>query len=322
MHWMLEVILPAGYHFFLIDEMHDAHIPSGLDFLLVFEAVLTHGTITKAAEHLGVSQSALSHTLVRLRSHFGDPLFVRAGGVMKPTPLVLGITEPLRRSLTIIRGEILGARRFDPKTSQRLFKICVSEVGAFLLVPRLLKVLSKRAPGASLAPMEVPRAEIPSALESGAVDLAIGHFPELKSSLFQQNLFVRSYSAIVAKSHPTVGARMTARQFQQIPIVRCNSTVAINQWLDAYFAKSGPAPATALETPYLMALATIVGATQWVAFVPDELLEPMQRLASIRAVEVPAAVPRLAVKQYWHRRYKDDEANRFLRALVYEALHE
>ena len=319
---MVEAILAAAHRLIFIDEMHDAHIPSGLDFLLVFEAVLTHGTITKAAEHLGVSQSALSHTLVRLRAHFGDPLFVRSGGVMKPTPLVAGVMEPLSRSLAIIRGEILGARRFDPKTSQRTFKVCVSEVGAFLLVPRLLKLLSKRAPSASLAPLDVPRADIPAALESGAVDLAIGHYPELKASLFQQNLFVRSYSGIVAKSHPTVGARMTARQFQQIPIVRCTTTVAINEWLDRHFAKSGPAPATALQTPYLMALATIVGATHWMAFVPDELLEPMQRLASIRAVEVPVPVPRLAVKQYWHRRYKDDEANRFLRALVYDALRD
>lgn len=302
--------------------MHDVHIPSGLDFLLVFEAVLTHGTITKAAEQLGVSQSALSHTLVRLRAHFGDPLFVRSGGVMQPTPLVAAITEPLGRSLAIIRGEILGARKFDPKTSQRTFKICVSEVGAFLLVPRLLKLLAKRAPNASLAPLEVPRSDIPSALESGAVDLAIGHFPELKPSLFQQNLFVRSYSGIVSKTHPTVGAQLSARQFHQLPVVRCTSTVAINEWLDRHFARNGPAPATALETPYLMALATIVGATQWIAFVPDELLEPMQRLAPIRAVVVPAPVPRLAVKQYWHRRYKSDEANRFLRALVHEALGE
>jgi DNA-binding transcriptional LysR family regulator len=161
-----------------------------------------------------------------------------------------------------------------------------------------------------------------AALESGAADLAIGHYPELKASLFQQHLFTRSYSAIVRTGHPTIKAAMTDGQFQQTPIVRCTSTVAINQWLDAHFAKARQPQPVALETPYVMALAGIVGATDWVAYVPDELLEATRRLGGVRAVRVPVPVPRLAIKQHWHRRFKDDAASRFLRALVHEALHE
>jgi len=100
-----------------------------LDFLLVFEAILAHHTITRAAEALGTSQSALSHALIRLRKKFNDPLFVRVGAAMRPTPLVVGLSEPLRRTMSIVRNEILGAARFDPSATSRQFKLCVNEVG-------------------------------------------------------------------------------------------------------------------------------------------------------------------------------------------------
>ena len=79
--------------------MQDVHGLDRLDFLLVFEVILEHRTITKAAEALGVSQSALSHALTRLRKKFNDPLFVRVGPAMRPTPLVVSLSEPLRRSM-------------------------------------------------------------------------------------------------------------------------------------------------------------------------------------------------------------------------------
>jgi DNA-binding transcriptional LysR family regulator len=306
----------------VIRKMQKVHDLDRLDFLLVVEAVLTHKTITKAADHLGVSQSALSHSLVRLRARFKDPLFVRSGGVMQPTPLVSSFAEPLARSLAIIRSEVLGAARFDPATTQRVFKVCVTEIGAFLLVPRLIRLLRERAPLAAHAPMDINRAEIPAALESGSVDVPIGHFPELRASLYQQHLFTRSYSAIVRADHPMVRKKMTPKQFNETPLVRCTSTVAINQWLDRHFAKAGRTQAVGLETPYIMALGSIVGATDWMAFVPDELIEPLKRLAPVRPVDVPLPVPKLAVKQHWHRRYKGDEASRFIRGVVYDALRE
>ncbi|MES2188977.1 MAG: LysR family transcriptional regulator [Pseudomonadota bacterium] len=293
-----------------------------LDFLLVFEAILEQKTITRAADKLGISQSALSHALKRLRGKFNDPLFVRAGATMQPTPLVIGLTGPLQRSMAIVRNEIMSAARFDPATTTRTFRLCVNEVGAFLLAPRVIKILQKNAPYASLTPLEIPRTDISGALESGQVDLAIGHYPELKTSIFQQLLFRRSYVAIVRKNHPHMGASMTEKQFFQTPLIRCTATVAISQWLDRRFAAARQPQIIALETPYVMALATLTAATDWMAFVPEELVTALKNIASVRVVDVPHKPPVLDLKQHWHRRFKDDGANKFLRQIVHQALHE
>lgn len=303
--------------------MKAAHTLDRLDFLLIIEAVLAHKTITRAAEHLGTSQSALSHALVRLRQRFNDPLFVRTGNVMQPTPLVASFTQPLETSLALIRNEILGAARFDPATSQRVFRICVSEIGAVLLVPRLLRLLQQRAPHAALRPMPVPIAEIPAALESGAIDLALGPYDSLRTTLFQQQLLTRSYQAIVRAGHPTIGNRMTLRQLHATPQVRCSTGTKINEWFDDHFAKEGlTPPPIALETPYIMAVGNIVGASDWIALVSQDLVQTMQAMAPLRVVELPFSLPKFTVRQYWHRRFKNDDANRFLRTLVYDALHE
>ncbi len=293
-----------------------------LDFLLVFEAVLERGTITGAADKLGVSQSALSHALNRLRARFSDPLFVRAGASMQPTPLVISLTEPLQRSMAIVRNEILSAARFDPATTNRTFKLCVNEVGALLLAPKVIRILQKNAPHASLTPLEISRPDISDALESGRVDLAVGHYPELKTSIYQQLLFRRSYVAIVRKNHPRIGSSLTAAQFYKTPLIRCTATVAITRWVDQQFARVKQTPVIALETPYVMALATLVAATDWMAFVPEELVFALKSIAAVRVVDCPLALPVLDLKQHWHRRYKDDGANRFLRQIVHQALHE
>ncbi len=293
-----------------------------LDFLLVFEAILECRTITRAADKLGVSQSALSHALMRLREKFKDPLFVRSGTLMLPTPLVIGLAEPLQRSMAIIRNDILGAARFDPATTTRVFRLCVNEVGALLLAPKVIRELQKSAPHASLAPLEIARPEISGALESGRIDLAIGHYPELKTSIYQQLLLRRSYVAIVRSGHPHIGAKISAAQFYRTPLIRCTATVAISRWLDQHFAAAQQTQTIALETPYVMALATLVDATDWMAFVPEELVKALKNIAAVRVVDLPFALPVLDIKQHWHRRNKDDGASKFLRRVVYQALHE
>jgi DNA-binding transcriptional LysR family regulator len=293
-----------------------------LDFLLVLQAILKCRTITRAADELGCTQSALSHALVGLRKRFRDPLFVRAKGEMHPTPLVMRFADPLERSLAIIRDEILGSAAFDADTSERAFKLRVNEIGAYLLVPRVIKLLRQRAPHASVTTVEIPRADIGEALEDGKADLAVGHYPELTANIFQQGLFVRGYAAIVRADHPKIGYNVVADEFFDLSFVRCTATVAMNRWLGEQFRKRGRTPKIALETPYVIALAGLVAATDCLTLVPQELVPTLANLAPVRAVELPFKLPTPAIKQHWHRRYKDDDANRFIRQVVFDALHE
>ncbi|RKP44462.1 LysR family transcriptional regulator [Pararobbsia silviterrae] len=292
-----------------------------LEFLLVIEAVLQHRTITRAAQALDVSQSALSHTLARLRTRLGDPLFVRVGGEMRPTPLVTRLAEPIGRSLRIIRDEVLSPPSFDPATTTRVFNVCVGEVGAFIIVPRVLRLLRERAPHAHIVALDVSRREIVPALEEGRLDVAIGYYPELKTSLYQQQLFTRTFVGIVRDDHPRIGQRLTLRQLRSVALVRSPGTLAINRWLDNRLG-GADREAVVMEMPYVMALAPILAESDWMGIVTEELVPAFRKLAPLRAVELPAGLPRIPVRQHWHRRYKDDAANRFIRQAIYDALNE
>jgi DNA-binding transcriptional LysR family regulator len=293
-----------------------------MDFLLVVDALLKHRNVTRAAQELGVSQSALSHSLNKLRARFGDPLFVRAGARMHPTPLAEKFADPIARSLAIIRNDILNAVGFDPATSTRTFTVCVNEVGAIAMVPRILARLRERAPHARLSPRSVPPEHISDALESGQADIAVGYYPMLKASTYQQALCKRTYVGIVRRDHPSVGETLTLEQLYALPMIRTTSVHAINSLLDAHMAERGIKPVIALETSYVMALAFLTADSDWLALIPEELVQIMQALAPVRPVRIPLELPPVAIKQHWHQRYKDDDANRFLRQTVYEALAE
>lgn len=307
----------------VIRNMNQTHNALGqMDFLLVIDAVYKHRSVTRAADALGISQSALSHALNKLRTRFGDPLFVRSGTEMQPTPLAEKFAAPIARALAIIDSDIIHAMGFDPATTTRTFTVCVSEVGAIAMVPRILKRLRQVAPHATLAPRSLPEEQISMALESGKADLAVGYYPMLKASTYQQALCKRTYVGIVRADHPSVGDALTLEQLYRIPMIRTTSVHAINILLDAHMAQHGVKPVIALETSYVMALAFLTADSDWLALIPDELVQTMQALAPVRAVRIPLDLPLIAIKQHWHQRYKDDEANRFLRKTVYEALAE
>lgn len=302
--------------------MTKTHESAGrLDFLLVFEAILHHKSVTRAANALEVSQSALSHSLTRLRKRFGDELFVRVGSEMQPTPLTIRLADPIARSLHIIREEVMNTPGFDPTVTRRVFKLFVSEVGAFILVPKIVRVLRERAPHAQLSMPDTPRLEIADALEDGRLDVAIGYYSHLKTTIYQQRLFSRSLVGVVRQNNPHIGAELSFDQLKSIPLVRAPSTTAVNLWFDRHIRGEAQLQ-IAMETPYVMALAPIIAETNWMGLISEELVPAFHKLAAIRVVNLPLELPRIDVRQHWHRRFKDDSANRFIRQVIYDALQE
>ncbi|MGD9941726.1 MAG: LysR family transcriptional regulator, partial [Burkholderiaceae bacterium] len=135
-------------------------------------ALLQDGTVTRAAQRLGLTQSALSYQLERMRRRFADPLFVRVGNRMAPTPFAQRLAEPAARVMRIIEAEIATLSSFDPASTQREFRIGMNEIGAITLLPRLVRRMAELAPHARLTPMHVEPASLAAALESGEMDLA------------------------------------------------------------------------------------------------------------------------------------------------------
>lgn len=285
-------------------------------------ALMEHGTVTRAAQTLGTSQSALSYQLDRMRKRFGDALFVRIGNRMAATPFTQRLAEPAARVLRIMETEIGGLQSFDASTTTREFRVGMNELGAITLVPRLVRRLAEVAPHAMISPIQLGSETLSAALESGQLDMAIGFFATSDPRLFQQRLYQRDYVCIARRDHPQVGQSLSWQAFSLARKVHTSAIPITTGWLETQLRKASFAPNVTMGIQHIAAIPFIVNASDMVAIVPRELYELFSPLLELKTVRLPKAIPAITIRQYWHPRIASDPSVKFFRELVYEVARE
>lgn len=287
-----------------------------LNLLVVFDAMLAQRSVTRAGEAVGLSQPAMSAAVARLRTLFDDPLFVRSGPEMKPTPRALELGAPVRRVIETVRSEILQRSGFDPATTDRTFTILTPDIGEINFLPRLLARFAQEAPSAHLRTIAKPRPAAAEALEAGAAELAVGYFPDLqKPGFFQQKLFDNPHVCIVRRDHPRVGPRLTLKEYLAAShaVVRPDGREHV---FEQFIQQRGLQRRVAVELSHFMSLLPVIEGSDLIATVPRDLADIASRYAEVRIVEAPLKSPVIAVHQFWHRRVHKDAANVWLRGVA------
>lgn len=287
-----------------------------LNLLVVFDAMMDCRSVTRAGETVGLSQPAMSAAVARLRALFDDPLFVRSGAEMKPTPRALELAEPVRRVTEMIRGEILQRSGFDPASTDRVFTILTPDIGEINFLPRLLMRLAQDAPRAKLRTVARPRLAAAEALESGEAALAIGYFPDLqKAGFFQQKLFDNPHVCIVRRGHPTVRPGMTLEQYLAAShaVVRPDGREHV---FEQFLHERGLRRDVRVELSHFMSLLPVIESSDLVAAVPRDLADICSRYTDLHLVEIPIEAPVISIHQFWHARFHKDPANIWLRGVV------
>ena len=194
-----------------------------LNLLAVFDAVHELRSVTRAAERLGLTQSAVSHALRRLRDTVGDPLFVRTGGRLQPTARAIEMAPAVRDGLAHLRGAVAPAA-FDPAIAVRRFTLAAGAYFCLLLIPALLERLRGQAPGVGVRVVPVG-GDLPAELDDGAVDLALGAFGPVPARLHRQALFgdelvwIAAIDAAIARQRPSA-AKLAALPCLQVGTAR------------------------------------------------------------------------------------------------------
>jgi DNA-binding transcriptional LysR family regulator len=289
-----------------------------LNLLVIFDAMARLRSVNRTAEAVGLSQPAASAALARLRALFDDPLFVRTGAQMKPTPRALELAPAVHRVVEAIQSEILQPTVFDPRRAERSFTLLTPDIGEVAFLPGVLRRLRHEAPLVKLVASAKPREAAAEALESGEADLAVGFFPDLqKAGFFQQGLFKTSYACITcAKAGPRVD-KMTLKQYllARHVVVRPDGREHL---LDRYLETKGWRRHVTLELSHFMSLLALLPGTDLVATVPDDIATVTGRHIPLRRIALPFKPPVIDVHQFWHRRMQHDPANRWLRGVFYE----
>lgn len=289
-----------------------------LNLLVVFDAMARLQSVNRTAEAIGLSQPATSAALARLRSTFGDPLFVRVGSQMEPTPRALALAPAVQRVVQAIRAEILQPAAFDPARSERSFSILTPDIGEVAFLPGVLRRLRQEAPHLRIQALSRPREAAAQALESGEAELAVGFFPDLqKAGYFQQALFKTSYTCIACAQNGPSGTRLTLRQYlaARHVVVRPDGREHL---LDRFLEDKGWQRHVTLELSHFMSLLALLPGTDLIATVPDDIAAVVGRHVRLKTLELPFRAPQLQVQQYWHRRMQNDPASRWLRTVFYE----
>ena len=283
-------------------------------WLRLFEQIFATRSVTRSAEALGQSQPTVSIWLGKLRERLGDPLFVRTADGMLPTPRAQALIGPVRDALRAL-GEIAAPQApFDPATSTRPWRICMTDASHATVLPRLLARLRAQAPHAPVTAVRIDDGTA-AALQSGAADIAVGYIPGLDTGFYQQALFEQDWICLAGPANTRIGATLTLRAYREaFHVATAGGTGAAD--LEAALARARVTRQVMLTLPGFLGLAATVSASDLVATLPRQIGELLARNAGLRVLACPFAVPPFTVKQHWHARFHQDAANRWLREQV------
>jgi len=296
--------------------------PLDLNLLRVFRAVWEYRNVSRAAEAMGVSQPTVSHGLRELRAHFNDRIFVRVPGGVMPTPLAETIARRIGQALAMLDEGLELQGDFNPASSRREFTLVMTDIAEAIILPRILEQCRTVAPRIAFRAIQLPTESVTGALREGAADVAIGFSPSLRPSLLHSSLFRSEYVCIVSASHPRVKARLRKEDFVRERHAVAQAQGTGHHAVEAALQRMGLLDSIGTRVPHFLALPTIIAASDMIATIPRPLAELMQPVAPMRIFPVPVRLPKLLIEQFWHERFHDDAASRWLRALLPRAMQQ
>ena len=285
-------------------------------WLLLIDRIYRTGSVTRAADLLGVTQPAASIWLAHARQALADPLFVRTPGGMQPTPRAESLIHTVRVVLDGLQRLGEPATPFDPATVEREFRIFMTDASHITLLPRLFTHVRALAPRVRLEAALLHPGMV-QALESGEADLALGLIPGLDSGFYQQSLFIQDWVCLANRRHSRIKGRLTRRAYERESHVGIVGGTG-QGLLEAALEAQGVSRQVVLKLPGFLGLPAIVSTTDLVATLPRHIGETLARVADLAVFACPFPVPTFVVKQHWHARVHHDAANQWLRGVCAE----
>ena len=289
-----------------------------LNLLIALDVLLREKNVTRAAEKVFVSQPAMSAALHKLRDYFNDPLLDRVGRDLELTPRGLSLVEPVREALLLIQAALGTQPAFSPATTQRDFTMIVSEEAVPGLLPAILQRVAAQAPGIRFQ-IELISQTALARLEYGEADLCLcldnlrlydtRVYPE---SLRTVRLRPVRWICAVDRNHPTIGDTLTAEQFLALPHVfgrPSGYSASAEELVRRLFD-------TDLTVPSLLHLPLVLPGTNYVATVPERVVQLFSVSTPMKTFPLPFPAPDHYEILIWHRRNESDPAHAWVRELI------
>jgi DNA-binding transcriptional LysR family regulator len=318
--------------------MNDVHFNSlDLNLLRVFDTLIEERSVTRAGERLGLSQSAISHALSRLRYALNDELFVRMPDGMRPTVRAAEIAPRLREGLLQLQLA-LGPTEFDPARTQRRFTIACTEYAGTVLVPRFMARLRALAPNAELR-IRPSNMGVAEALLAGRIDLAIGSFRRVPEPFVHEPLFRETRVWVLGGEHPAAQGELTLELLASLSHLIISATGEDEHAVDGYvsdhglerlvmrselgllegaLAARGLHRVIRLMTPHFHAALAVVSQSDMAAPLPRRLAAAFADQYRLKLFDPPYPSPPFDIMALWHRDHGEEPAIVWLRRVLRE----
>ncbi len=288
-----------------------------LNLFLIFDAVLRTGSVSRSAKALGVSQSAVSQALAKLREYFKDELFLKTNTGVTPTSTALSLAEDVRQFVAFSEAALINRAGFDPLGSNRDIRIGMSDMGEIAMAPLMLEEFRHMAPNCRLIFLDLWGAELREGFERGEVDLAINARPPPVGDILQQKLYENAYILLAHKDN-AIGADVTTADLATSPHLVVSPGRLDHVSADDALTFAGVRRNVAVHVSNWLAVPHILEAQpDLVAFAPEYLGQAYARF-DLKTIHPKFPLPKIAVFQFWHRRVNADPFNLWLRARVRE----
>ena len=286
-----------------------------LNLLLAFDALVAERHVTRAAKRVGISQSAMSHALARLRAHLDDELFVRSPRGLLPTPRAAALEGPIHAALEALDRALAPPAVFEPRTLARTFVVAATDYAEMVLLPPLLQLLRAVAPHVILRLRPTPAAP-ERELERGAVDVVLSPPRDLTPRLVAPRLFDERFVCVVREGHPTVKRTLSLERFLALDHLLISVQGTPGGPMDDALAQRGLARRIALYVPHFLTAPMLVATSDLVLTVASRIAQSMAPMVGLRIFPTPIPLPPFAIHQIWHERHQQDPAHAWFRGLI------
>jgi len=283
-----------------------------LNLFVVFDAIYRERSVTKVAVLLNLTQPAVSNALSRLRQTFDDPLFVRTPEGMAPTPVADSVVGDVREALALLGRSVGVNARFEPATSEKVFRLGMQDLAESLLLPRLHAAVKKVAPKVSITSYYVAREAATEELKAGVIDLLLDAALVNAKELGQAALAELPYVVAMRAGHPLAGKALTVEDYLAAEHLHVSSRRKGRGQMDVALHKLGYRRRVTMRVQSYMVGARIAEQTDLLWTVPRVLAETLP----LQIAELPFSVEPLAWNLYWHKNADSDPANTWMREML------
>lgn len=286
-----------------------------LNLLNVFATIYREQNLSRAAEQLFLTQSAVSHNLRKLREHFNDPLFVRDGRTMRPTPLAQRLAPQLQQSLSELQALASPADSFDPSSSQRHFVIGARDAMESLLLVRLVKAIGEVAPHVKLSSVKLDRSNMARDLARGRLDFALDVPVPVGPDVSYAATVNDDFCVVAAHQHAYV-QKPNLKTYLQSNHIAVSARPSGPTIVDFALQKLGHQRRVQLRCQHYHAACAVAADTPLLVTLPKGIAAQMHNPEKTTLLPLPLKMAAIELHLYWHSSSDGDPGNQWLRELA------